>query len=321
MKRVNLFLCVAASIVTLLSSSVWEGSAAMSEDLPETGFYIATNSYPINTIVDVTNLENDRIIRLLVSSRLENSGFLALLSKDAAESLGINDSTLGRIRMSESVNPVAYSRFIEGKILVDDSVFGTSLASTPSVQQPGSTGSYINERVERGERIVDLPDVLPPQEKIPLIAQTVVETLPLDTSYPESTFFDFGDTQLALVPSEERPPEIVVSTIPEDFPGSALTFVTYPENVIYYPRSSSPVINKLESGKYYLQLASYSRSEYAEDEISKIDNNLPVAIMNAEVAGKSYYRVLVGPVNLGESGALLQRFKVSYQDAFVWVGR
>jgi hypothetical protein len=33
------------------------------------------------------------------------------------------------------------------------------------------------------------------------------------------------------------------------------------------------------------------------------------------------YRVLVGPVNLGESGALLQRFKRSgYKDAFIKQG-
>ena len=359
MKKASPFLCVVFLLITLLSASVWEGSAAISEDLPETGFYIATNSYPINTVVDVTNLENDKIIRLLVYSRLENSGFLALLSKDAADALGIKNSSLGRIRMSESVDPVAFSRFAEGRILVDGSLFVPAIAPPGNVQTPKSSASG-NERQEGGERIVDLPDVLPVQEKGVSISETERALIPSETELVQLPAEEIpieeksSAAELTLVPSTERPPETEIIPDPADFTASIspieektapsqtksilieppVSFVTEAaepvapvETVLSvapfttYHTGSVPLIYSLEVGKYYLQLASYSRPEYAQYEISRIDSKLPVAIMNAEVAGKSVYRVLVGPVTLGESGALLQRFKGSHKDAFVWLGR
>jgi hypothetical protein len=42
--------------------------------------------------------------------------------------------------------------------------------------------------------------------------------------------------------------------------------------------------------------------------------------MNSGTMEKPVYRILIGPVNLGESGALLQRFKLRYNDAFVRQG-
>jgi cell division protein FtsN len=97
-----------------------------------------------------------------------------------------------------------------------------------------------------------------------------------------------------LVPAEERPPEN-----PHD------------------PVISVPQTEDLEKGKYYLQLASFSREEGAELVVSKIENELPVRIIDAEVAGQRVYRVLVGPLSLGEAGVLLQSFRGSYADAFV----
>jgi hypothetical protein len=81
---------------------------------------------------------------------------------------------------------------------------------------------------------------------------------------------------------------------------------------------SVPVINKLEKGKYYLQLAAYTLPELVEDELSRIGSVYPRAIQETGSPGKPMYRILIGPMNLGESGALLQRFKASgYKDAFV----
>ncbi|MDR2782538.1 MAG: septal ring lytic transglycosylase RlpA family protein, partial [Treponema sp.] len=44
----------------LIGASIWEGVAAVAPDgaLPDTGYYAATNSFPRNTTVIVTNLEN-----------------------------------------------------------------------------------------------------------------------------------------------------------------------------------------------------------------------------------------------------------------------
>jgi hypothetical protein len=86
------------------------------------------------------------------------------------------------------------------------------------------------------------------------------------------------------------------------------------------PVFSAPLISRLERGRYYLQIAAFSSEEMVSSELSKIDHSLPVAVMSAGSTRDPVYRILIGPVNLGESGALLQRFRGSYKDAFVRIG-
>ena len=111
MKKIPLFILMGISLFFLAGASVWEGAAVLSEELPENGLYIATNSLPLNTVVDVTNLENGMSSRVVVASGLSSSGFLALLSRDTANALGISKGSLSRIRMSQNPDPLAFSRF------------------------------------------------------------------------------------------------------------------------------------------------------------------------------------------------------------------
>ncbi|MDR2485666.1 MAG: SPOR domain-containing protein [Treponema sp.] len=84
---------------------------------------------------------------------------------------------------------------------------------------------------------------------------------------------------------------------------------------------SVPLISSLEKGKYYVQLAALSKSELVEPELSKIGRAYPLTVQAIGDMEKPLYRILLGPINLGESGALLQRFKgIGYKDAFVRQG-
>jgi len=84
---------------------------------------------------------------------------------------------------------------------------------------------------------------------------------------------------------------------------------------------SVPTVGELEPGKYYLQLGAYSRPAAVESEIGKIERTYPLAVQRTGAADKPVYRILVGPVNHGESGALLERFrKTGYKDAFIRKG-
>jgi hypothetical protein len=116
MKKKGALFCIAAALFTLINASVWEGAASGSPgaDLPETGYYVATNSFPRNTVVDITNLENGKTIRAVVSASLDNPGLLAVLSRDAAGAIGLPGRSIGRVRMSQPADPVAFSRFTEG---------------------------------------------------------------------------------------------------------------------------------------------------------------------------------------------------------------
>jgi cell division septation protein DedD len=81
------------------------------------------------------------------------------------------------------------------------------------------------------------------------------------------------------------------------------------------------VISALERGKYYPQIGAFSRAETVEALILKVGSGYPLAVQNAGAGENPVYRLLIGPVNLGESGALLRRFKsIGYSDAFVRSG-
>ena len=136
------------------------------------------------------------------------------------------------------------------------------------------------------------------------------------------------DVGYTFVPAEERPPESnndwnwnFIDPIPEStdtrphFTEPSNQLVTDPELF------SVPLLTELEMGKYYVQLASYGSRSVAESEITKIEKGYPLVIQQGKVSGKQVYRILVGPVNHWESGALLQRFKGrGYTGAFVWKG-
>jgi cell division septation protein DedD len=78
------------------------------------------------------------------------------------------------------------------------------------------------------------------------------------------------------------------------------------------------VIGELEKGKYYVQLGAYRNAASVDSALLRIDPGYPLNIQNAGTGDNPVYRLLVGPLNLGESGALVQRFKGSgYRDAYV----
>jgi len=108
--------CMLLCACLLFGASVWEGSAVVAGggELPETGYYVSTNSFPRNTIVDVKNLETDKTVRVIVAGGLNSPGLLVALSKEAAAAIGMNARGVGRVRVTMPADPIAFSRFTEG---------------------------------------------------------------------------------------------------------------------------------------------------------------------------------------------------------------
>jgi hypothetical protein len=267
MKKVNLFAVITASAFILVNASIWEGTAAVEENLPENGPYLATNSFPVNTLVEVVNLETNKSATLIVYRSLENSRLLALLSKDAADSIGF--SSTGRIRMQEKDDQAAYSGAGERRLF---------------------PGNYISANLNNGtggEYISDLEGY-----------------------------------DLALVPAEKRPPKDSQMLDPGHFipsiPATAIPPSTAAASTTV--RFSAPMIQNFERGSYYVQIGAYRAAKTVESEILKVGKNLPVAVMSIDSEKGPIYRVLIGPLNLGEGGAVLQHFKTIYKDAFLRVG-
>jgi hypothetical protein len=382
-----------AALFFFVGASIWEGSAAVSMggELPERGYYAATNSFPRNTIVDITNLETGKSVRVIVAAGLDTPGLLAVLSRDAAADIGLQSRSIGRIRMTQPTDPIAFSRFTEGFDSSGDpdydpraslsantnSAFSETYAPRTDWDNPEDAWAFEGSDALTGSP-VDTPPVYPPEDRTSGVTLDEPDRPPQSPVREQYPYAEGGDYDFALVPSEARPPESYrslppeseipplpdrapVQTIPQDTldpayfippigsvpagsvpaaqPSRELTTSPFPPappsqgaNVPVPAGSvpaglpvgsafSVPLITNLERGKYYLQLGAFSKVEAIEPEIARIGGTYPLAIQNGGTSERPIYRILLGPVNLGESGALLERFKkIGYADAFVRSG-
>jgi hypothetical protein len=436
--------CVALAILVLAGASVWEGSAAVSlgGELPEGAYYVATNSFPRNTVVDVTNLENGRTIRVIVAASLDSPGLLAMLSRNAATAIGVPIRGIGRIRMTQPSDPVAFSRFAEERELSGDSdssapVAGAVVSSTvrtatagdlaaatpedrfystiinrpetyvpPAVAYPqdGSVHvepqpSWILEEAGAAPAITETPypDAPPPPYEPPLVAVPGPEPAQpqpmLVAPYPNTSLSSSPyawqtsppyiappagapglppDSVITLEPAEERPPQGSVALAPEREllpipppPQQAKSADdTYldpryfigpipqparppqpPARVINPPPApqtaapprqaapqtqpprapasggsifSVPIIRELEGGKQYVQIGAFTRPDTLETAVAHANRSYPLAVQTGGSNDTLVYRLLIGPLNAGESAAALQRVKRNgFPDAFV----
>ncbi|MDR2741437.1 MAG: SPOR domain-containing protein [Treponema sp.] len=477
----KLILAVTAVIIAVIcvSASIWEGAAAVSigGELPEGGYYAATKSFPRNTVVDITNLETGKSVRAIVAAGLDSPGLLAILSKEAAELIGIQTRSIGRIRMTMPADPVAFSRFTEGVNPSGDpdydpraAIAAASPRQTPQTPQrtiipsgpvvPSGTMPPVWEApilpspaaepvpspssVQSGDPVIPADASAPPENvqwpwERPALSTPVerpVETPPepardtfLTGQPAETPAKPAADTFLAEGPAEtppdtesayrppvaaqqdgaityERRPELIRNPEPENTaparntivlepaeprppapytslpPNMGITPITSPSPVAANPvetvrkedtveipdqyiipgiaeaaprtraipeepdqvsktetvrknpanssfqepvstqaaavQFSAPLISNLEKGMYYLQLRAFTKKELVQSELSRLGDAYPLAVQAGGTSEKPLYRILIGPVNLGESNALLRRFKGNgYGDAFV----
>ena len=240
--------CVLPALLILAGASVWEGSAAVSVagELPEGAYYVATNSFPRNTVVDVTNLENGRTIRVIVAASLDSPGLLAMLSRNAATAIGVQIRGIGRIRMTAPSDPVAFSRFTEERELsgggntppAPNAVVSSSLRTATVGDLAASTPEdrFYSTVINRPESYT------PPAVAYPQDGSVHTEPQPAwileeagappeitETPYPDAPPLPY-DPPLAAVPSPEpaQPqPVLVAPAAPSPYPNSSLSSSPY----------------------------------------------------------------------------------------------
>ena len=421
--KITFFTAVAASAVLLVSASVWEGVSAMASAKELPGKYtVATNAFPHNSIVEITNLENGKTVRVKVTAGLETAGLLAALSRDAAEAIDLRDTFTCRVRMSLPPDDIAFANFRLGPVASDETLIsdesrkeasevetaaplslaaGTESARTaaaadsvsdnPPVSAAENTPAAlaaVNASVlpvaeteaavaaaTPTDSISDNPPVYAAEDTLAAAVDTPVspaaETEPAMADAPAASALDtipeaaapviadavenqpvpeYSSGWLSMVPAEERLPEVPnqYAAAPEPKAGEAVPaeerspevpnqYAAAPEPKAgeavpaarisaaeYVPPSGFspfqvPLISRLERGKCYVQVGAYTRSDYVEDEVNRIGTAYPLAIQNIGTDTNPMFRVLLGPLNQGESEAMLQRFKsIGYKDAFVW---
>jgi len=476
---------IVVSLMLLVSASVWEGvtDVVSTGDLPG-NFSIATNSFPKNSVVDITNLENGKVVRAIVVSGLETRGLLATLSRNAANSLDLRGNSTCRIRITQPSDDIAFSRFKLGPIAAppssisesdtlsennvsedtdktdknearnitafesdsgaDNAVIGaavigaddvntgadypiaadaaavseepavkpvkpvlksteiiTSQTAPEAVKEPAKpvketaaanprtraaqtpaaavTKTTPRDTAKASVQAVPEPvkeetaEIIPQdaaaQSSVLTVAEPAVEPVSEETAgaraaeiipqdaavqpsvqtVAEQSAYTAAEPVAAAVAKSvipaalENPPEsrsagnLGIISSEERPPNTANRFVIAPEdlapplkknnvsNSSSSPSAASdfspfqvPLINSLEQGKCYVQVAAYQRVEHVEDEISRIGTTYPLAVQNVGSDANPMFRILLGPLNQGESGALLQRFKsIGYNDAFI----
>jgi hypothetical protein len=233
-KRLIFAFIIIASIFVFLGASPWEGSAAVAPngELPTTGYYIATNAYPRNTVVDITNIETGKSTRVIVSNVLTSPGLLAVVSRQAGELIGMRAGSVSRIRMIQPADPMAYMRFTEsmnqgnpeydsGNVITEDNllaqVYNDDTYAPPDVakvqEEPKSPllPGYIVDEPEWGGsgrlQIVDVPGYLPDSSD---------RFASADEPEYDSTEYPQREINKDVAPKiNERPPVEVAKDLPE----------------------------------------------------------------------------------------------------------
>lgn len=127
---------------------------------------------------------------------------------------------------------------------------------------------------------------------------------------------------LELVTTEERIPEPVEIILPEEYfidpiEGEPVAVQAVQQDIPFEVRIDVYPDTVLEKG-WYVQIGAYSSQDIASKAIQNIETNYPFAIQAINSGGNVMYRLLLGPLNQGESAAALQRFKsIGYSDAFI----
>ena len=96
---------------SLAGQSGWDGNAGSgyADDFPPTGNWGLSNAFVPNSAVLVTNLENNRQLRVTILGRKEESSLFLVLSPAAAQELGIGRQTPTRVR----VNPLSGGEYLD----------------------------------------------------------------------------------------------------------------------------------------------------------------------------------------------------------------
>ncbi|MDR1220570.1 MAG: SPOR domain-containing protein [Treponema sp.] len=337
-----------------IGASIWEGTAVVAPDgvLPNTGYYAAINSFPRNTAVIVTNLENGKTVHVTVVATLDNSSVLILLSREAADAIALSADYPGRVRVMEAVDPITMLPPLEDRLSNGDPDYDPMARINAAPQNPPAPVPEGEQSALAEDGAPDAEDegvaVAEEDETPPLVPEGKQSALAEDVAPAghESPVVYSDDYNLALIPAEKRAPEGKGVDIPldeqiapvathqeqEQIPDTA-DFITsledalaasQPQNVAAVARASfsAPMITIMEKGMYYVQLRSYSRPELVESELVKIEKQHNVVVQMTELSGKQLYRILIGPLSYSESNQLLRQYKEKgWSDAFVWVGK
>ena len=180
----------------LPADSYWEGSAAMGflGRFPSSGAFGVSNSFPMNTILEVRNLENNRKATIVVTGRADGANIFLILSQDAADALGIHQNEVAIVRAV-----IATGDSASAGVWPDDQPFHPDPDINPAVS---------SERLPPAE-LTEEPAADSPGEAV-VTREPVPEAVSEETAEPE--------TRAVEIVEQIAAPDVVLSGEDEDLP-------------------------------------------------------------------------------------------------------
>ncbi|MDR1625509.1 MAG: SPOR domain-containing protein [Spirochaetia bacterium] len=103
MKRI-IFLTILgmACALSVSAQKVWEGTVVAGRygDFPPTGYYGASNVFPRNSLVNVQNISNGKIVQLIISGGLDDPAMFLAVSRQVADALDLQRNDSANVRVS-----------------------------------------------------------------------------------------------------------------------------------------------------------------------------------------------------------------------------
>jgi len=188
---------------SISAGSIWDGSVSTARYgyLPQTGMYAASNAFPKNSRVTVTNPDTGKAVDVLVLERLEDNNLFLVLSAEAAESIGIEfgDIFYGNISEKENI-----SSFREDELPFNPDPDVNPSADSKDYSELALIQEYIDTELGGSDNSLLISDITDPIETIPhpdvteLVEEPKVEEIIIDPV-----------TEVEPVTTAESEPEIV----------------------------------------------------------------------------------------------------------------
>lgn len=224
--------------------------------------------------------------------------------------------------------------------LNEDPFTGFETEAEPSAEASESTQAEEAKTSKDATAVISDETEIAPSDEWPSLE---------DTMFADE-YFAAADSSLVdpfapiiLVPTEEHPPEEEVKeavepastqeepseTVPEPEDSAPLTIVPEPvksavtiEDIPYTTlgtpeqRALMKSLSQLESGKYYVQVATFAEQKNIDRMLNEYGSKYPFVMVPLK-SGRAI-QMMIGPLNVDEYGAILARFKnLGFKDSFL----
>lgn len=206
-----LMLTIGAAV---FAGSIWDGSVSTSRYgyLPQTGLYAASNAFPQNSRVTVTNPNTGKKVDVTVLERLEDNNLFLVLSAEAAESIGLGYGDIFHGSITEQDNNISSN---EEELPYNPDPDVNPSANSENFTELALIQNYIEE-LGGNDDVLTISDIADPIEQIPdtTINEDVEMIIP-EESVVEEVAEDIVDTTESFAVSEPDIPAIEEEDIPE----------------------------------------------------------------------------------------------------------